>query len=758
MLNHPIRIQAFMRNLITFLRKNSVRLLFGFLATLFLGLNTLGITHQPIIDRLNLAIYDSKVNFSMPKKMAQGIVIVDVDEKSLKEQGRWPWNRKTLANLTYQLFNQYQVDIVGFDIIFAEEDDSSGLKNLERIRNEYLKENKSFNATLDSVRASLDYDRLFSESLKNRKTVLGYYFNQSETGASVGNLPKPIFDREYFNGLDIGAIQNKSFAANLPILQEAAKDAGYFNFLPDQDGVLRKIPMLMEFNGEYYASLSLSIAKLALNAKQIEPEMAIDTSDKNQSKMYASIQSLELNQHKIPLDENLSALIPYSGHKGSFKYISATDVLNKKARIEDLKGAIVLIGTTAPGLLDMRTSPTDAVYPGVEAHANMIHGILNNSIKQYPSFSPALEFSLVILLGLTLTLTLPRLNPTLSSTITLAILALLISTDFYLWQYQNISINNASLYVAVISIYLFNMAIGFFSESRGKKQLAGMFGQYIPPQLVKEMAKNPDNYKLDSKNQTLTVLFSDVRSFTTISEGLDPKALSELMNQYLTPMTRLIHETGGTIDKYMGDAIMAFWGAPIEEKNHAELALETAIRMIKELDVINDQFFESGWPRIAIGIGLNTGEMTVGNMGSTFRMAYTVMGDAVNLGSRLEGLTKEYGVSIIVSEFTKDQIPDYAFRELDLVRVKGKEKPVAIFEPIGEQGKISKSIEDELETYAEALRYFRNQHWTKAKQIFNILVKQHERKLYQIYLERIDYYFKNPPPPDWDGAFTFKTK
>jgi adenylate cyclase len=308
-------------------------------------------------------------------------------------------------------------------------------------------------------------------------------------------------------------------------------------------------------------------------------------------------------------------------------------------------------------------------------------------------------------------------------------------------------------------IFMLHMTYGFFIESRGKRQLAHLFGQYIPPELVDEMSESPSDFSLDGENREMTVLFSDVRGFTTISEGMDPKQLTQLMNALLTPMTRVIHNNRGTIDKYMGDCIMSFWGAPLTDPEHARHALYAARDMMDELKIMQEDFKARGWPEVNIGIGLNTGSMNVGNMGSEFRMAYTVMGDAVNLGSRLEGLTKNYGVNIIVSASTKDAIPEFVFRELDMVRVKGKNEPVAIFEPIGHKNDIDKSVTSELTSYKQALRSFRAQKWDKAEiDFFNLNRSNPDRKLYQEYLDRIIHYRANPPGNDWDGVFTHTSK
>lgn len=273
------------------------------------------------------------------------------------------------------------------------------------------------------------------------------------------------------------------------------------------------------------------------------------------------------------------------------------------------------------------------------------------------------------------------------------------------------------------------------------------------------MSESPEVYSLEGENREMTVLFSDVRGFTTISEGMDPKQLTQLMNALLTPLTRVIHKNRGTIDKYMGDAIMSFWGAPLSDSEHARHALYAAIEMMDELKVMQAEFRERGWPEVNIGIGLNTGDMNVGNMGSEFRMAYTVLGDAVNLGSRLEGLTKEYGVNIIVSESTRAAIPEFVFRELDLVKVKGKNEPVAIFEPVGHKNDIDKSVTKELSAYKRALMNFRAQAWDKAElDFFNLNRASPDRYLYQVYLNRVAFYRSEPPPPDWDGVFVHTSK
>jgi adenylate cyclase len=422
-------------------------------------------------------------------------------------------------------------------------------------------------------------------------------------------------------------------------------------------------------------------------------------------------------------------------------------------------GVIALVGTTSAGLLDLRATPVQRAYPGVEIHANLIAGILDGKVMQRPAYVRGAEFVLLILFGVVFATILPMLSPLAATLTGFGMMLTYIAVNLVFWHYGRLVLPIASGILMMLLMFLLNMSYGYFIETRGKRQLTGLFGQYVPPELVDEMANDPERYSLEAESREMTVLFSDVRGFTTISEGLDPKQLAELMNQMLTPMTTVIHDNRGTIDKYMGDAIMAFWGAPVPDPEHARHAIEAAMQMMSKLSEINVAFKQRGWPEIRIGVGINTGVMNVGNMGSEFRMAYTVLGDAVNLGSRLEGLTKGYGVYVIVSESTKDAVPDYAYRELDIVRVKGKDKPVGIYEPLGPASSVDKRMQDELKLYRQALKYYRAQQWDMSElQFLNLAKASHSPQLYRMYSERTAYFRAHPPGKDWDGVFTHTTK
>jgi adenylate cyclase len=351
------------------------------------------------------------------------------------------------------------------------------------------------------------------------------------------------------------------------------------------------------------------------------------------------------------------------------------------------------------------------------------------------------------------------LNALWATLLTLGVTAVTVAFNLYMWSSSNLVLVLASPLVLILGLFLINVSFGYFFEFRGKRQLGRRFGQYVPPELVREMSENPEGYSLEGERREMTVLFSDVRGFTTISERLEPKEVSELLNAFLTPMTEIIHRHRGTIDKYMGDAIMAFWGAPLRDAEHASHAVTAVLEMAREAESLREVFGKRGWPEIRIGVGLNTGPMSVGNMGSEFRMAYTVLGDAVNLGARLEGLTKKYGVAVIVSEHTRDAAPDYAFRELDRVRVKGRDWPVSIFEPLGLGRKLSGAEQRELAKYNEALRLFREQQWDAAEARYRELATAApESALYWMYLDRIAYFRAAPPGPAWDGVFTHAEK
>ena len=713
------------------------------------------------INHLDSIIYDNKVRLTMPRGIDERIVILDIDEKALGEIGRWPWGRDKLATLVKKLFDTYGASLMGFDVVFAEPDDSSGLKSLNALAGAELKDSGAFQAALNDLRPQLDFDARFAESLKGRPVVLGYYLSNKREGTSSGALPEPVLPAGSFGGRNIAFTSWMSYGGNLAEFQQAAFGGGHFNPVVDFDGVSRRVPLVAEYKGAYYESLSLAMTRALLGFPKLAPGYPEERFFS--SRDYSGMEWLDLTTPRgtlrIPVDENVATLIPYRGPQGSFRYISAADVLKDRVKPDELRGKIVLVGTTAPGLMDLRATPVGSTYAGVEIHANLIAGFLDGNIKHKPSYVLGADGVLTLIIGGVMVFLMPLLSPLRASIATLGVLAAALGVNLAFWQFAHLVLPLAGGLILIVVLYAMNMSWGYFVESKAKRQFTELFGQYVPPELVDEMARNPENYSMEGRKAELTVLFSDVRGFTTISEGLQPDQLATLMNLYLGAMTEVIRGHRGTLDKYIGDAIMAFWGAPVADAEHAKRAVTSAIDMQAALVELNKDLLAKGWPELKIGVGVNTGTMTVGDMGSPVRKAYTVMGDAVNLGSRLEGITKQYGVGIIVGEGTRDLIKkDFLFRELDLVRVKGKDKPVGIFEPLGAEGQVPKQVLEENKLWHQALRAYRAQDWDQAEVALFNLSRAAPHKLYEVYMERVAHYRKDPPGPDWDGAWKFETK
>ncbi|MDP2852419.1 MAG: adenylate/guanylate cyclase domain-containing protein [Gallionella sp.] len=736
------------------LKKRAIPIGLGLLLLLAFLLHTGNVVNLPLIQQLEAITYDARLRLFMPKTQYQRVVIVDIDEQSLAEEGRWPWGRDRLALLLDMLFERHHVAVVGFDMVFAEKDENSGLKVLEQLGQGALKAIPQFQSAMEKLRPQLDHDRLFAEKLKHRPVILGYYFSGNDNRIS-GALPLPSLPAGAFTGKRADFLSGSGYGANLPELQKNAYGAGHFNPLPDHDGVTRRVPMLMEFQGAYYESLALAIVRALLGNGKLEAVFGSPAGEADETLEWLNI----AGKIHVPVDQNACAYIPYRGPQGSFRYISASDMMRGRIDSRELQGAVVLVGTTAPGLMDMRSTPVGVAYPGVEIHANLISGMLDNTIMQKPGYTLGAEVALLLLFGVVLAVALPLLSPLKGTLASLAAIAAVTGLNLTAWQSAHLILPLAATLSMIVALFVLSMSYGFFVESRAKHQISGLFGQYVPPELVAEMSANPKNFTMESESREMTVMFSDMLGFTKISETLSPKDLSKLMNDYMTPMTRIIHKHRGTIDKYIGDAIMAFWGAPMRDPDHARNAVLAGLEMQATLAVLRPRFIERGWPEVKIGIGANTGIMRVGNMGSEFRMAYTVMGDAVNLGSRLEGLTRQYGADFIISEATRKAVPEVLCRELDRVCVKGKDEPVVIYEPLGLEEQVEETVKSELRLFEEALRLYRAQNWDLAEmQLLDLQKAAPDCRLYPLYLERIAHFRAEPPGTDWDGVLVFHTK
>ncbi|MDQ2988858.1 MAG: adenylate/guanylate cyclase domain-containing protein [Pseudomonadota bacterium] len=707
---------------------------------------------------LDRFLYDVRLRATMPRTIDPRIVIVDIDENSLNEVGRWPWPRDRMARLVDRLFDNYHVRLLGFDIVMAEPDNSSGLRGLEQLGAREFKDNAQYHAGLARLRPALDYDEAFAASLRGRPVILGYYL--SNEGASSGAMPAPALASGLLAGHNIAITTWRNFGANLPRLQQAAADAGHFNPIIDPDGSIRRVPLLARLGKEHYQSFSLALVRAYLNGAAVLPRFGDTGADGD----YAAVEALDLSNGRslaasVPVDQNVAAWVPYRGPAGSFKYVSAADVLAGRVAPAQLAGRIVIVGTSAPGLRDARTTPVGEVYPGMEVHANLVSGMLDGRVKQRPQYADAADLVLLLGVGLLMIFGFPWRSPLWSGASTAALILAMALGDLALWQYAGWILAPAGALILCVLLYGWNTAYGYFIEARAKGQILRRFGQYVPPELVDKMSLDPSRYNMDSRKAELTVLFSDVRDFTSISERLAPEQLARFMNEYLTAMTLVIRRHGGTLDKYVGDAIVAFWGAPMDDPHHAQHAVLAALEMQDEVVRLNQSLVPQGWPALQVGIGINTGLMTVGDMGSSVRLAYTVMGDAVNLGARLESKSKDYGVGIIVGQSTQAASPGIAYRELDRVQVKGKDEAVTIYQPLGRHGERETVGAAELASWQEVLRSFRERDWTGTEIALRVLLKDAPgQRLYQLYLQRVLAFQLAPPGPDWGGVTRFDTK
>jgi adenylate cyclase len=727
----------------------------GIITTIGVLGHVVGYYTVPYINQIEDLLYDTRVRLSAPGGIDDRIVIVAIDEASLRDHGHWPFTREKFADMMNNLWD-YGATVVAFDVLFAERDESADMSLLRQLADG--EEDAGFRSRLDELEPRIDRDRLFADAMQGGSTILGYYFDTNEDTAFItGVLPLEAFELHESMVDSVFLPRGEGYSSTLPVLMDAAWSAGFIsNPLIDADGVVRRTPLLHEFRLKVYESLSLATAATFLN--DITLPIFVDASTWMGD--YPPLESLELAQKPIPIDVQGAVLVPFRGPAGSFPYISVGSVIS--GTLQDpsiLEGRIALVGATAPGMNDLRTTPFGSIYPGVEIHANVIAGLLDGNFRWEPAYTAAAEMIAVAGFGLLVALLLPALSPVVSTLVTASVVLVALGVNYYMWEVELHVLRLAMTLYTLFAIYTINMLFGYFFETRSRSHMDSLFGQYVPPDLVKEMSRDPEHYSLASQKRELSVLFSDIRSFTTISEGLDAAELSSLMDDYLTPMTQIVHESQGTIDKYIGDAVMAFWGAPVFHPHHADQAVGAGLAMLKGLDTLNVEFAKKGWPEIRIGVGVNTGMMSVGNMGSRFRRAYTVLGDAVNLGSRLEGITKQYGVSMVVSEDTAHSAARFHYRELDKVRVKGKEKGVTIFEPLGLEEELSKEDIERARSFKHFLFLYRSQEWGPAEEaLAKLLENEPDSFLYQLYQERIEHFRENPPGEDWDGVFTFKTK
>ena len=685
------------------------------------------------------------------------IVIIDIDERSLKALGQWPWSRDKMARLLQNL-SDLGVAIIGLDVVFAEEDNSSPRKVLTQLGLPH--------------KNVPDYDAMFAQTIASTPTIVGYVFALTPDSIQPEGSPKSAaIIAEHNRPAHSVLIKPYRAILNTPLIQQEAYSSGYFNTVPDNDGIVRSIPLLMEYDGVLYPSLSLEMARIILGEKKID--VVYDEQ---------GLQQIQIGEHSIPTDFFGQLIVNYRGGQNSYYYISAMDVYNNTVDPLHVKDKIVLIGTSAAGLLDLRSTPFESVYAGVEVHANAIDNILNQDYMAKPIWTHGADLLSIALLCL-LTFAILLLPSAFFSFLAIASLNLLIIVaHYYAMVYQGILLNTLLPLIAMNLLFIIGQAINYFLEIRQKELVKHKFASKVSPAVMENiLASNGDI--LQGVEKEITIFFSDVRNFTAISEAAkDAKSLIHFMNAYMDPMSQIIIRNGGTVDKFIGDAIMAYWNAPLNVEDHADKAVCAALEQLHSLASLNaklqaDPEFsniaamanEKAMPIIDIGIGINTGIAIVGEMGTTSRSDYTVIGDPINLGSRLESLCKYYNSRLTISHFTKAKLKgNYIFRFLDLVTVKGKNEPVEIwqihdFDAPSQDPLYTVSYEElqaELRAHHEAIALYQASRFEEALACFEALDQSKNKTnhaIYTIYQERCAHYIAVPPLA-FNGVFVHTTK
>ncbi|MGO8922728.1 MAG: CHASE2 domain-containing protein [Xanthobacteraceae bacterium] len=680
------------------------------------------------------------------------VVIVDIDEASLKVIGQWPWPRTTVADLISQI-TQLGAVAIGFDIIFPEPDRMSPA----------IAE-RSFRGIDAETRAKLDSlpsnDDALAEAIKHSRVVAGQAGAASpevrtaadaalQTGFAVrGPDPRPYLVT--FAGL----------LRNVPAIEQAAAGRGLFSINPESDGIIRRVPVIMTAQGSLVPSLSLELLRVVTGSSAIL--VRVDQ---------AGVQAVAVPGLEVPTDRNGQFWVHFNHHDPE-RYVSAKDVLQGNVPPDRLAGKLVLIGTSAIGLLDLKTTPLDAAIPGVEVHAQILESVLSKSSLVNPNYAIGAELALAVLFGLAIIVAAPMLPASIVIVLGGCLIAGLIGLSLYLFVEHNLLIDFTYPLISSWLIYLVLTFVNYFREQKQRRQIRSAFGYYLSPHMVEQLASSPEKLVLGGEERRMTILFSDVRGFTTISEHYkdDPQGLTRLMNRFLTPLTNAIIERKGTIDKYIGDAIMAFWNAPVDDHEQEANACEAALEMLSRAETLNSELKREAetnggvYMPLRIGIGLNTGPCVVGNMGSDFRFNYSVLGDTVNLASRLEGRTKDYRIPVVIGSRTAQGAKQkFAVMEIDLIMVKGKKQPEAVFTVLGRSEIDADPRCRELrDANAQMLGRFRKQQWDDAIDLIARCRKFANgfdlSGLYDMYEERIELYRAQPPAPDWDGVYEAETK
>ncbi|WP_441233514.1 CHASE2 domain-containing protein [Bradyrhizobium sp. 930_D9_N1_4] len=704
----------------------------------------------PPVQELRLRTFDMFQLIDPRHKAARPVVIVDIDDKSLAKLGQWPWPRTRIADLIESLTKNGAV-VIGFDVVFSEADRLNPDQVADQMRS--LDE-----ATRTRLRELPSNDQILSEAIKRSRVVLGETGQRAISSEIDKSLPFTGVATVGEDGAERFLFEFPGLLRNVPVIEKVAMGRGLFTIRPERDGLIRRVPMILLAQGNIMPSLSLEILRVATGT----PTLLVRT-DKT------GIRAVRLKGMEIPTDRNGQLWVHYARQDPSI-YVSAADVLDNTAPQNKIAGKLVLIGTSAVGLNDIKTTPVSRAMPGVEIHAQVLESVLSGAVISQPNYGLGVELIAALVIGLLVIIFTPNLGPVRLVLAGATFAAILVGVSWFFYAQYRYLIDFTYPLLSTTAVYLTLIFASFVREQRQRKEIRGMFAQYLSPALVEQLT--PEKLVLGGEERDVTIMFSDVRGFTSISESYkrDPQGLTALMNRFLTPLTNVILERKGYVDKYMGDAIMAFWNAPVDDKEHEINACEAAVGMLEKIDEVNKEREEEAadgghvYIPLNVGIGLNTGIGVVGNMGSDLRKNYTALGDCVNLASRLEGQTKEYGFPIIVGSSTALAAKDkFAILELDFIMVKGKSEPEVIYAIAGREDVMHSGAFQRLRNITiEMLGCYRGRDWLGALDAIERGRKSEDadtlEKLFNLYEARIRDFQLNPPAEGWNGAYALLTK
>jgi len=743
-------------------------------------LKYIGFVKLDLLDIIEAKTLDFRFKLRGTRKpRGNDIVIVAVDEKTHDRLGRWQsTGRLWIANLV-NILTEGGARVIGFDVSFSTAGENNALEAIQSLKASYLASREgsppdpNYLDQLRGVEKELDYDGKLEAALRIfGNAILGnYYFLSSEEVKHIlpeqSQLNEKIISRAKYENIigyrsklrpPLNLQHVLEIEPNIPRFSDAARSFGYFNVPPDVDGNRRWAPLLIEYKGKYYPSLDLEVARFALDPDPSKrPFIYIN---EETAKEYVDVDKIQLGNIIIPVNEQGKLLINYYGPKGMFPYYNLADVVLGEVPPQEFKDKIVLVGWIGIISQDLHPTSFQEDFPGVEIHATILENILRRDFLTRPGSTIIVDSLIILVLGLGIGFLLPRLSPINGILLALACLILLAGFVHGAFIYSKVWLNFTFPFLTLTLNYVLLTSYKYFTEERHKREVRHAFQHYVSPAVVDEILQDIEKLKLGGERKYLTALFSDIRGFTTMSERMKAEELVPFLNEYLTAMTNIVMDYKGTLDKYMGDAIMAFYGAPLPQEDHGVRACRTALNMMAKLKEMRVQWEAANYPFLDIGIGINSGDMVAGNMGSHDRFDYTIIGDEVNLASRLEGVNKEYGTNIIISENTYRLIKDLPFivRELDRITVKGKKEPVTIYELMGE-GASTQETQDFIKAFEEGLKEYRSKNWDKAIFYFEkaLSIKAGD-KASELFIERCQEYKLEPPPAEWDGVFKMTKK